>query len=253
MRHVFEGNPVARRPGRFIADPSDIDADDDTVELELSPQQMLTLARAADEARTAANEVQTAALSTSSEPQAPSNELKATANEPRAAPSEPVAATRKINVNFGARSQAGTWPLGRVATALGMAAAVIGIGSAAHRAPERISSTPSHEVRAAASSQVVEQEAKTAGVGANEHALGTAGASEPSSPAAGTAQPEGSPDLVVRFKNPFDASEVFEFPPGTSVAEARQSVAEVLLERARDRRSLTREELRRLSENLIAR
>ena len=39
----------------------------------------------------------------------------------------------------------------------------------------------------------------------------------------------------VRFKNPFDRSEVFEFPPGTSLAEARQAVAELLTERARDR------------------
>ncbi len=39
----------------------------------------------------------------------------------------------------------------------------------------------------------------------------------------------------VRFTNPFDATEVFEFPPGTSEAEARQAVAAVLLQRARDR------------------
>jgi len=39
----------------------------------------------------------------------------------------------------------------------------------------------------------------------------------------------------VRFSNPFDASEVFEFPPGTSDEQARQSVAATLLQRARDR------------------
>jgi hypothetical protein len=44
--------------------------------------------------------------------------------------------------------------------------------------------------------------------------------------------PGGEP---VRFKNPFDHSEVFEFPPGTSQAEMRQAVAELLMERARDR------------------
>jgi hypothetical protein len=42
-------------------------------------------------------------------------------------------------------------------------------------------------------------------------------------------------DPPVRFSNPFDASEVFEFPPGTSDEQARQSVAAVLLQRARDR------------------
>jgi len=39
----------------------------------------------------------------------------------------------------------------------------------------------------------------------------------------------------VQFSNPFDASEVFEFPPGTSDDQARQSVATILLERAHDR------------------
>lgn len=41
----------------------------------------------------------------------------------------------------------------------------------------------------------------------------------------------------VRFNNPFDASEVLEFPPGTSDAEARESVANLLIERARDRQT----------------
>jgi len=44
-------------------------------------------------------------------------------------------------------------------------------------------------------------------------------------------------DSPVRFGNPFDASEVFEFPPGTSVDQARQSVAAMLLQRARDRQA----------------
>jgi hypothetical protein len=39
----------------------------------------------------------------------------------------------------------------------------------------------------------------------------------------------------VRFSNPFDASEVFEFPPGTTDDQARQSVAAILLQRGRDR------------------
>jgi hypothetical protein len=43
-------------------------------------------------------------------------------------------------------------------------------------------------------------------------------------------------NLPTRFTNPFDASEVFEFPPGTPTDSARESVAEVLLERARERR-----------------
>ena len=40
----------------------------------------------------------------------------------------------------------------------------------------------------------------------------------------------------VTFTNPFDATEVFQFPSGTSESEARQSVAELLMQRARDRK-----------------
>ena len=43
---------------------------------------------------------------------------------------------------------------------------------------------------------------------------------------------------AVRISNPFDAAEIFEFPPGTSRAEARQWVADLLLERARGRQPL---------------
>ena len=39
----------------------------------------------------------------------------------------------------------------------------------------------------------------------------------------------------VRFTNPFDASEVFDFPAGTSEDEARAAVATILLDRARTR------------------
>lgn len=40
----------------------------------------------------------------------------------------------------------------------------------------------------------------------------------------------------IRMANPFDPSEVFDFPPGTSKSEARESIANLLLQRARDRR-----------------
>lgn len=64
-------------------------------------------------------------------------------------------------------------------------------------------------------------------------------AKETTSIATPTATPEpqvqGPP---VTFKNPFDASEVFEFPPGTTQLEARQKVAELLSQRALERQSL---------------
>jgi hypothetical protein len=41
--------------------------------------------------------------------------------------------------------------------------------------------------------------------------------------------------IPVRFANPFDQAEVFEFPPGTTEAQARDAVAAVLLQRGQDR------------------
>jgi hypothetical protein len=57
-------------------------------------------------------------------------------------------------------------------------------------------------------------------------------------PATESQQPAESPlpSAPVRVRNPFDKSETFEFPPGTTLYDARQSVADVLLQRARDRR-----------------
>jgi hypothetical protein len=39
-------------------------------------------------------------------------------------------------------------------------------------------------------------------------------------------------DEPLRVANPFDASEIFEFPAGTSEADAREAVAGFLIERA---------------------
>ena len=46
---------------------------------------------------------------------------------------------------------------------------------------------------------------------------------------------------VMRIENPFDRTEAFEFPPGTSIAEARAAVAKLLAERAHDRLPLLAE------------
>jgi hypothetical protein len=45
------------------------------------------------------------------------------------------------------------------------------------------------------------------------------------------------PAALVRFANPFDRKEVFEFPAGTSRADARDAVEELLYERAQERQS----------------
>lgn len=44
-------------------------------------------------------------------------------------------------------------------------------------------------------------------------------------------------DSPVRFANPFDATEDFEFPAGTSEAEAREAIAGFLIERAMNRQA----------------
>lgn len=51
---------------------------------------------------------------------------------------------------------------------------------------------------------------------------------EPPQPTVAEAQP-------LRFRNPFDKSEVFEFPAGTTLEEARASVANLLRQRAQER------------------
>jgi hypothetical protein len=51
-----------------------------------------------------------------------------------------------------------------------------------------------------------------------------------------------SQEPPVRFGNPFDTSEVFEFPPGTTIEEARQAVAAILLRRATERQGTEAEE-----------
>ena len=43
------------------------------------------------------------------------------------------------------------------------------------------------------------------------------------------------PQPPLQVKNPFDATEVFEFPADMTKSEARQAMAELLLERARER------------------
>jgi hypothetical protein len=57
-----------------------------------------------------------------------------------------------------------------------------------------------------------------------------------SKPAAGAKEPAIA-DLPVKFANPFDRSEIFEFPPGTTRQEAREAVAQILIERAGKRRN----------------
>jgi hypothetical protein len=48
-------------------------------------------------------------------------------------------------------------------------------------------------------------------------------------------EPAATPATVVKFANPFDRTEIFEFPAGMSAEEAQGRVAEILLQRAQER------------------
>lgn len=63
----------------------------------------------------------------------------------------------------------------------------------------------------------------------------TAATSEQMVRAEGPAPQQLAEGEAVRFTNPFDADEVFEFPAGTSESQARDAVADVLLKRAMSR------------------
>lgn len=164
----------SRVSGEFPDDPGE-----DTIELELSPQDLQTLARAAEEENALAPLVDAMPCA------------------------DPV--LKEVSSTARGTPRMDRLPLVRVAGVLGIAAAVIALAGAAHRA-------------------VVAPSTVTAAI-------------NPSGPpaAATTRWPPESTNSVVRIRNPFDALEVFDFPPGTSETEARQAVSNVLLQRARDR------------------
>jgi hypothetical protein len=57
----------------------------------------------------------------------------------------------------------------------------------------------------------------------------------PPAPAPPPAEPPAAAAEPMLFKNPFDRTEVFEFPAGTTQQEARDAVARLLLDRAHGR------------------
>ena len=63
----------------------------------------------------------------------------------------------------------------------------------------------------------------------------TAPPSPPPEPVASVAAPEEI--RYVELKNPFDETEVFKFPPGTSERDAREEMATLLLQRAIERKA----------------
>lgn len=159
------------------------ESDEDTIELQLTPEQALGLSHAAQRAQTAAPAVESTPASPASASPFPRPRLQAPA---------------------GTRFR--LWPLALGAAVLGITAA-IGWWAAAQRAAAL--NPPAPAVTSPAPAPILP-------------------------PPAAPAEPPAPP---VQVRNPFDATEVFEFPAGTSETEARKAVAEQLLQRARDRRS----------------
>jgi hypothetical protein len=198
-------------PFRDSAEKITGDVDDDTIELMLSSEQMRALSRAAaaDTAAPVATPVNPAAPAAG--PVAPA--AAAPTAGPAAPASLPKANVAPANCDPGARRAATTplarhWPAGGIAAIVGVTVVLgtlVALGAIAQRTSER-------KPLAAATS-----------------------APAPVPPAPAASPPPPPPGEPIRFKNPFDRSEVFEFPPGTSPAEARQAVAQLLMERARDR------------------
>jgi len=81
-------------------------------------------------------------------------------------------------------------------------------------------------------------------------------ASALTAPAQNVAVPPASAEVAqepVKFTNPFDKSEVFEYPPGTTEAEAREATSQVLLQRAMERKDqIYAKPLKRKREHLLA-
>jgi hypothetical protein len=140
------------------------EADEDTIEIELTAEEMRSLSRAANDAQ-----------------------------PPKTASPARIRRFRR-------------WPGALAIALIGVATAII-LRPAPHRVAQRVAPLPAVKI--------------------------TPAASEPAVPAA----PPTPPAPPVRVRNPFDATEVFEFPAGTTKAEARQKISQVLLQRAVDRRS----------------
>jgi hypothetical protein len=202
--------------------------DTDTIEMELTAEQLLGLTRAAADAQADATSIEWTAVPVPA-PAAPAPlvlvEPSRTGEPSRLVepsrhiePSRLVESSRHIEPSRGivcvsppvreVPPRAAPWNGRRVA----LLAAVVAVSIAASTVAYHLATKQPPPVQVTAT-----------------HRVSTPIAREP---VATPPAPEGTPVL---FKNPFDATEVFEFPSGTSQAEARDAVAALLLERARER------------------
>jgi hypothetical protein len=158
--------------------------DEDTIELELTAEEMRGLSRAAKEAQDSTADY---------------------------AIIESAPATLVVPAAGKTRFQ--LWPVVLAVAVVGVATAVVWRPGGSHREVLRAApvAAPSSTPRAASAPVPAISE-------------------EPPPPQESQAPP-------LRVKNPFDPKEVFEFPAGTTRAEARRIVSELLLQRAVNRQS----------------
>ena len=154
--------------------------DEDTIELELTAEEMQNLSRAAKQARDSTAEYEIIGSAA-------------------AAP-----AAKKTSFRL--------WPVALAIAVVGVATAVVWRPGVSHRGVLRAAPAPAPDSTPQAASKpavpVVAEEAPA---------------------------PQEPPAPPVRVKNPFDPKEIFEFPAGTTKAEARKIVSELLLQRAVNR------------------
>jgi hypothetical protein len=182
------------------------DPDADTIELELTPEHLLALTRADQNRGSAAQaEVDSDSGAVRACAVPPVSAVPAVLPVAHLAPAfrPAMLLARRERARTHTRSRWSRWPLALATSVLAIGAVTAWV-AAAHR-PTR---QPIPE-----STAVVAVPPATAPVAVQ---------GEPAQP-------------PVRFRNPFDRSEVFEFPAGTSVVEARRLAAQVLVERARER------------------
>jgi hypothetical protein len=176
--------------------------DEDTIELQLTPTQLDGLARAAEEAERERRAVAAVPLAVREET-APT--LVAVKNEVRTHAPPPSARGKRPYLT-----------LAGAALVLALAVTVAYYLGARTRLTSSVPSPPTEVVEPAA-----QPPAATPPVPASKPPIEEI-----------RDEPRGTP---VRFRNPFDATEIFEFPPGTSPTEARDAVAELLIKRALER------------------
>jgi len=196
-------------PPRIELDP----LDEDTVEMVLSPRQIRRLEQVAAQTETASAATEIRSIESREPEPEPEPEPSPPPIEPVVV-AEPVVAIEPVAVAVRSAAWQSRHYRSQLLPAISLP--IIAIAAVIHLSALRLSAAPASEpAMAAAPLAVAAMPAPAATPGTREQAQ--------------------QPPPPVRFVNPFDRSEVFEFPAGTSRTEARDAVAGILENRARAR------------------